>query len=438
MSYCGQCGAKNRKGNRFCEQCGVALSQSAAFQRSPAKQQVAAHTGPKGGDKRVALVVALIIFVAVGVALNYSGTLNPAQRHIKLGYKLLGDGVYDEAILAFEQAINMEPRSVPARIGLAEGCLKTGELERAETVLEEALQIDCNNTAACILLADVKVELGDTQSAIALLEAASAKTDSAQLKEKLDFLNGLRWVYYIGDNNTLYRVKTDGTEKTRIVDCAVWAFTMSGEWVYYVEQQQDMKLYRVRSDGTGSSQLLDNQVGNLAAAKGWVYYVRISRPGMTGADNLKGVYKIASDGSGKMKLSSDIPEAWSFKVSGDKVFYRAGGFAYSIGTDGTDRTRLTNYSVWPSAGGWMYSADGKRIYRSKPNGTAKTVLVQTGAAASGLTLHGDYLFYINVNDGMRVYRVHKDGTGATRVTADSPSSLGAGDWFCIGIAGTGG
>lgn len=60
------------------------------------------------------------------------------------------------------------------------------------------------------------------------------------------------WIYYADkDLKGIYKVKTDGTEKTLIkedVDPSVMQVTASG-WIYYTDSQDDNKLYRIAESG---------------------------------------------------------------------------------------------------------------------------------------------------------------------------------------------
>ncbi|HHV98940.1 MAG TPA: tetratricopeptide repeat protein [Clostridiaceae bacterium] len=49
---------------------------------------------------------------------------------------------YEEAILAFEKAIQIKPKSIEARLGLSKAYQAISQPDKAELVLNEALEID--------------------------------------------------------------------------------------------------------------------------------------------------------------------------------------------------------------------------------------------------------------------------------------------------------
>lgn len=62
------------------------------------------------------------------------------------------------------------------------------------------------------------------------------------------------WVYYVdsNSNNNLYKVKIDGTQKTKVSDDNISSseFNISGNWIYYRNTNNSDKIYRINIDGT--------------------------------------------------------------------------------------------------------------------------------------------------------------------------------------------
>jgi Leucine-rich repeat (LRR) protein len=61
------------------------------------------------------------------------------------------------------------------------------------------------------------------------------------------------WVYYSNsdDNNCLYRIKLDGTERTKITNASSTISEILGDYIYYVNDV-DQKYYRVNTDGSNN------------------------------------------------------------------------------------------------------------------------------------------------------------------------------------------
>ena len=65
---------------------------------------------------------------------------NTWQKHYDLGMKYLNDGNYEEAIIEFEAAIEIDETKADAYIGLAEVYIEQGDLQKAIEILEEGYE----------------------------------------------------------------------------------------------------------------------------------------------------------------------------------------------------------------------------------------------------------------------------------------------------------
>lgn len=61
------------------------------------------------------------------------------------------------------------------------------------------------------------------------------------------------WIYY--DNDGLYKIKTEGTEKIKICDDVARYINAAGNWIYYCNDADMDKLYKIKTDGTGRSRV---------------------------------------------------------------------------------------------------------------------------------------------------------------------------------------
>lgn len=63
------------------------------------------------------------------------------------------------------------------------------------------------------------------------------------------------WIYYLEEPNTLYKVKVDGSGRTKMAENAFGSICIAGEWIYFrVQSYTDM--HRINIDGTGRSSVL--------------------------------------------------------------------------------------------------------------------------------------------------------------------------------------
>ena len=67
----------------------------------------------------------------------------------------------------------------------------------------------------------------------------------------------LQTIYYINiDDNRIYRIKTDGTNRMKINDTWTEGLNVSNEWAYYVNSE-NRSIYRIKVDGTNEQRLND-------------------------------------------------------------------------------------------------------------------------------------------------------------------------------------
>lgn len=117
------------------------------------------------------------------------------QEQYDLGVRYLSEGNYQEAIIAFTAAIEIDPKQAPAFARRAQAYVFSGEneenLSSAQADFEAALELDETMTDAWLGLADVCIRRGDYDKAKEILEDALEKTGNAQeIADKLKELAG--------------------------------------------------------------------------------------------------------------------------------------------------------------------------------------------------------------------------------------------------------
>ena len=125
-----------------------------------------------------------IWFIALILSITACGqTVEAAwQEQYDLGVKYLSQGNYEEAIIAFTAAIDIDPRRYEAYIGRGDAYVGSGEnLENAQADYEAALQLDDRLEEVYIKLADVLEMVGKPEEAVADADVvvSSAKRLSA-------------------------------------------------------------------------------------------------------------------------------------------------------------------------------------------------------------------------------------------------------------------
>lgn len=66
------------------------------------------------------IVISAVMLITACVSIGVSGVISPYERQIRLCYKLLEQGNYEEAILAFGKAIDIDIKRDKAYIGKAD------------------------------------------------------------------------------------------------------------------------------------------------------------------------------------------------------------------------------------------------------------------------------------------------------------------------------
>ena len=102
------------------------------------------------------------------------------QEQYDLGVKYLSEGNYEEAILAFTAAIEIDPKNPLAYIGRGGAYVGSGETEEnlaaALADYEKAIELDETNVDAWLGLADVYIRMGEYDKAGEVLHQALEKT----------------------------------------------------------------------------------------------------------------------------------------------------------------------------------------------------------------------------------------------------------------------
>ena len=156
------------------------------------------------------------------------------QEQYDLGVRYLSEGNYEEAIIAFTAAIEIDPKQAPAYVGRGGAYVGSGDtaenLTAAQADYEKAIELDATIPKAYLGLAEVYILRGDYEMAEQILRDGLEKTGNnpaleAKLKEVVESLFDLtgQWkqvnsetedsfygAVIDGDKIELHRVSDDG------------------------------------------------------------------------------------------------------------------------------------------------------------------------------------------------------------------------------------
>jgi hypothetical protein len=239
-------------------------------------------------------------------------------------------------------------------------------------------------------------------------------TEEAILDEQAnDFFVVGDWIYFSNGlvRSGLYKMRTDGTEKNRLVDDdfanerAVHNITVIGDWIYY--RRSDGHIFRTRTDGTGQTELkhweLGRQIEQFVIIDDWVYY---SATSLSLSDGEAGIYKMRVDGTGETKISNCI--------------------ATYLNTDGE---WLYFYEQWRDTGvDWLiiygYAEDEEkygRLHRLALDGAEDTIISDNEIFSYNPNIIDDWIYFkvadfsINETGEVGLYRMRTDGMGRQKV-----------------------
>jgi len=223
------------------------------------------------------------------------------------------------------------------------------------------------------------------------------------------------WIYYANssDDYKLYKMKTDGTQKTKLNDTKTSQINVLGGWIYYRDYGIYGYLYKVRIDGTGNAFLEDSNARNISVTDdGWIYYT----------DNSY-MYKVRFDGSDDKMVGYFTKYAYPVIVDGfiyaslegDRKLYK-----HNLSTDNSvalTNERVSHINVVDK---WIYyiNIDDNRIYKMKTDGTNRMKV--NDSWTEGLNVSNGWAYYVNSED-RSIYRIQLDGTNEQRLN-DTPST----------------
>ena len=139
--------------------------------------------------KRIIVIIAaaiLVLIVGTGFGLGiYNSPANRLSRQLDLGQKYLEETDYEQAKIAFEKAIEIDPMNTEAYQGLADAYVNMEQYEEAATAYEALIEIDPMNAEAYLGAARAYEKLGDYERAMAVLQQGYKQTRDESIETLL-------------------------------------------------------------------------------------------------------------------------------------------------------------------------------------------------------------------------------------------------------------
>ena len=231
------------------------------------------------------------------------------------------------------------------------------------------------------------------------------------------------WIYFSDCSNagSLCRVRSgdigDGKKIEILVQDECSYISVSGDWIYYCNDSDDGCLYRVKTDGSGRERIVKGSTSYITVTEEWIYYIEYVSSKSTGE-----IYRIRTSLLGDKQLLAD--DCKRMALDGNRIYYVDSEYdLYSVGTDGTGRTMLTNKDIPYSlnvADGWIYyqnNNDEDTLYRIRTDGTERGQVLD--ADAEFLNVYGGWIYFgldtQDDNRGTSLWKVRTDGTGEVKL-----------------------
>ncbi|MDW7740284.1 MAG: DUF5050 domain-containing protein [Bacillota bacterium] len=225
------------------------------------------------------------------------------------------------------------------------------------------------------------------------------------------FINVLNdWIFYVNrdDQNHLYRIRTDGSDRSVVIADSVWFLNLVDGWLYYVNEDDAYNLYRIDTAGNNEQRLNTDYSWFLNVVDGWIYYINQS--------DRDTIYRISLDGSDKEQVNDVFTSG--ITVTEDGWIYYINEADRSrlarVRVDGTGDRMLTDHPAWfaNASSGWVYysnEADNFALYRIEADGSSSEKITADSARYNAVI--GDWIYYLDFDEEDTIYKIKTDGTG---------------------------
>ncbi|MHC1735479.1 MAG: DUF5050 domain-containing protein [Erysipelotrichaceae bacterium] len=218
------------------------------------------------------------------------------------------------------------------------------------------------------------------------------------------------WIIYRDGseaNKGIYKVKTDASGKTRLIDVYAHNLTVVGDWVYFINDSLNGYLCRMKLDGSEKGVVLDVTVNDFVMKEGWIYY--------TDLNEIK-IMKVKSDGT-QRSVIDDSDSFGEIQLHSDFIYYQKIGFEagnfgiYRTSLEGSDKLMYLDESIN------SYVVDTQWIYYTTKKGENELPMQivrmsHDGSESVVLDTFDEYLNVIGVGEDMLYYMAWNDENGS--------------------------
>jgi hypothetical protein len=239
------------------------------------------------------------------------------------------------------------------------------------------------------------------------------------------------WIYYsyIDEGYHLYKESLETGERIRLNEDQSYCLNISEDWIYYINGSDDDSIYRIKTDGTGRMCLKEGTSSDLHVIGERIIYIYKS------AGSPHGLYMMLNDGTEERVLIEDGGVASTNTVANliYYIYYGDHDSIYYLDNDTGFKHKLTNTRSADLIveDGWFYFINddsGAKIYR----GNLETGLTEklNDEGCSYLNLSGEWLYYMSYEQGGRIVKMRTDGSERRTINDSYSVYINiVGDWI---------
>ncbi|WP_248927583.1 DUF5050 domain-containing protein [Paenibacillus hamazuiensis] len=276
------------------------------------------------------------------------------------------------------------------------------------------------------------------------IESCEEQTD--RQAEQTDFFNitngGLvavqgDWIYANEDRNKLIKFNKNGGEEIKLADDNAVSINIVGEWLYYVAAGSEGGIYKIKTDGTQRSRIVNapDAVSTIRVKDNSIYYVHRSfqdPEGATGGDHRPdGIRKMNIDGTGDELLVGGKINYY-MALHGDKIYYLleegAAKHLYVMNLDGSGQTRLQDDVLRMTVvDGWIYFAQDNQLGKMSLDGSVVIPLYKADKVITALSYRDGWIYLarglFGIQGAATIERIRVDGSGLEEIAMARTTSL---------------
>jgi hypothetical protein len=203
-------------------------------------------------------------------------------------------------------------------------------------------------------------------------------------------------------------------------------FCQKDDSIYFSNDDDDGCLYVMDSLCSRFRKISTDKAVYINVDHNYIYYARANNTREQPkrnflAFNNTGIYRMSQNGS-DLKCVSRMPGAY-LTLAGNSLYYQGydasvGLYLYHNGIECTNEKVLIRDAVIPAAvsGGWLYytSNAGHYCINAMNLTTLAKQKLANGSFANPV-FFGNYIYYMNMKDDYKIYRMNKNGSGSVRM-----------------------